>query len=135
MTFSGVALWLAGPDLRDQVRQPRPLLEGRVLKRASDVGRNRGRQFAESTGLDHRSWTAQRASGRLPEDARRAWNDLAEATPTLPLAPDDRERIAEAVAPLLHTGPDFNGARCRRHALSTNPHRPDTPTDHAPVLF
>ncbi|MEU1448058.1 vWA domain-containing protein [Streptomyces mirabilis] len=103
-----------------------------ALKRAGDVGRNRGRQFTEGTGLDRRTWGSQPGAGRptvanYPKTPRRAWIDLAEAIRTLPLKPEDREPIAEAVAALLDGRPDFNALRFRRHALATNPR-----TGHAP---
>ncbi|MEU1462588.1 VWA domain-containing protein [Streptomyces sp. NPDC005727] len=103
-----------------------------ALKRAGDVGRNRGRQFAAGTGLDHRNWSSQPGAGQpswtpYPKTPRRAWIDLAEAIRTLPLTPQDREPIAEAVAVLLHTRPDFHAARFLRHALSTEPGNGSTP--------
>jgi hypothetical protein len=90
-----------------------------ALKRAGDVGRNRGRQFTEGTGRP--------TPANYPKAPRRAWIDLAEAIRTLPLTSQDREPIAEAVAALLDGRPDFNALRFRRHALATNPH-----TGHAP---
>ncbi|MBC2864472.1 vWA domain-containing protein [Streptomyces mexicanus] len=106
-----------------------------ALKRVGDASRSRGRQFAAGTGLDHHDWTDQPGASR-PTPARhsktprRAWIDLAEAVRTLPLTPQDREPIAEAIAALLDGRPDFNASRFRRHALSTKSR--GCGTDHTP---